>query len=174
MLDNRDAEEHYNVLFPGKPIPAWAYEKIRLFDDQRYDTKIGVVETVPLRRVVGTAHWSYGNKLTWLEMLTYAKKRSNFRPDRFQGLLASDPAKLDLVRIDQTDEYYLYGEGNHRLTAFKLAGIESIECLVYVAFPKAKPAKPVFIESIQQNEKDKQSIFDWLARWRYLLPERLR
>lgn len=65
MLDNSAAEEHYAVLFPGKPIPAGAYKTIQLFDDQRYYTRIGVVEIVPLSRVVGTTHWSYGNKLTW-------------------------------------------------------------------------------------------------------------
>ncbi len=176
MLDNRAAEEHFAVLFPGKPIPAWAYETIKLFDDQRYDIRIDVVEikTVPISRVVGTTHCNYGNKLTWLQMLTYATRHSNFRPDRFQGLLALDPTKLNFIRIDQTDEYYLCGDGNHRLTAFKLADVESIKCHVYIAFPKAKPVEPVFIESVQQNEKDKQSIFDWLARWRDLLPERFR
>ena len=174
MLDNKEAEEHYAILFPSKTIPGWAYEKIRLFDDQRYNSRIGGVETVLLNRVVGTTHWSYGNKLTWLQMLTYAKKRSNFRPDRFEGLLASDPLRLHFVRIDKTDEYYLWGEGNHRLTAFKLAGIESIECHVYIAFPKIKTVEPVVNESVQQNEKDKQSIFDWLSRWRDVLPERFR
>lgn len=174
MLDNSEAEKHYAILFQNKAIPAWAYEKIRLFDAQRYNTRIGAIETVPLNRVIGTSHWSYGNKLTWLQMLTYAKKRSNFRPDRFEGLLASDPSRLDFVRIDQTDEYYLWGEGNHRLTAFKLAGIESIECHVYVAFPKIKPVEPVIIESVQQNEKDKHSVFDLLARWRDFLPRRFR
>lgn len=174
MLDNSEAEEHYAILFPNKTVPAWAYEKIRLFDDQRYSTRIGVVETVPLNRVVGTTHWSYGNKLTWLQMLTHAKKRSNFRPDRFQGLLVSDPSRLGFGRIDQTDEYYLWGEGNHRLTAFKLAEIESIECHVDIAFPKIKPVEPVIFESVQQNEKDKHSVFDWLARWRDVLPERFR
>ncbi len=174
MLDNSVAEEQYAILFPGKPIPAWAYEKIRLFDDQRYDTRTGVVETVPFSRVVGTTHQRYGNKLTWLQMLAYAKKRSNFTPDRIKGLLAFDPSRLDLVRIDKTDEYYLRGEGNHRLTAFKLAGIESIKCHVYVAFPKAKPVEPVFIESVQHNEKHKQSIFDLFAHWRDRLSERFR
>lgn len=32
MLDNRPAEEHFALLFPGKPIPGWAYETIRYFD----------------------------------------------------------------------------------------------------------------------------------------------
>lgn len=174
MLDNNAAEEQYAILFPGKPIPAWAYEKIRLFDDQRYYTRTGTVETVSLSRVVGTTHQSYGSKLTWLQMLAYAKKRSNFTPERIKGLLASDPSRLDFIRIESTDEYYLCGEGNHRLTAFKLAGIESIECHVHIAFPKAKPVEPVLIEFVQHNEKDKQPIFDWFARWRDRLSERLR
>ncbi len=172
MLDNKPAEDHFALLFPGKPIPAWANEIIQFFDDSIYHIHDGKVETVKLEHVVGTTHPSYGNKLTWLQMLTYAKKRSNFRPDRMPGLLTTDPSRLAFVRVDETQNYYLLGEGNHRLTAYKLAGMEAIDCTVYMAYPKPKPVEPTYFESEQRNEKDKRSLFDWLARWRNVMPEK--
>lgn len=174
MLDNKPAEEHFALLFPGKPIPGWAYETIRYFDYHAYKIGEERVETVRLDEVVGTTHPSYGNKLTWLQMLTYAKKRSNFRPERMPGLLATDPSWLHFARMDGTKEHYLVGEGNHRLTAYKLAGMETIDCTVCVAHPKPKPVEPVYIEPIQRNEKSTVSVFAWLARWRDILPTRFR
>ncbi|KAB7725850.1 hypothetical protein F5984_25520 [Rudanella paleaurantiibacter] len=60
MSDNRPAEEHFALLFPGKPIPSWAYETIRYFDYHAYNTGEENVETVRLERVIGTTHPSYG------------------------------------------------------------------------------------------------------------------
>lgn len=131
------------------------------------------METVRLEQVVGTDHESYGNKLTWLQMLTYAKKRSNFRPGRMPGLLATDPSRLQLERIDGTQDYYLVGEGNHRLSAYKLSGMETINCAVCVAYDRPKPVEPVYIEPEQRHEKNTTSISAWLAHWRDVLSAKL-
>ncbi len=174
MLDNKPAEEHFALLFPEKPIPGWVYETIRYFDYHAYKIGEERVETVRLDEVVGTTHPSYGNKLTWLQMLTYAKKRSNFLPERMPGLLATDPSRLHFARMHGTKDYYLIGEGNHRMTAYKLADMETIDCTVCVAYPKPKSVEPVYIEPEQPNEKNTISLFDWLARLRDVLSAKFR
>jgi hypothetical protein len=130
------AEEEYARLFPGQAIPEWALGKVKLFEDKKFIITEEGIKTVPLSLVVGTTHPSYGDKVRWLNMLT-TKKKSNFRADKWPGFLNVDTSQLCLVRIAGTDDYYIYGEGNHRISAHKLAGTESITCSVGVATPRS-------------------------------------
>lgn len=129
-------EEHYARLFPGQAIPAWALDKMELFEEHNFTVRAGIVETVPLAQVAGTNHASYGNKLRWLDMVTRAKKSRNFELKNWPGFLDADTSSLDLVRIAGTDKYYIYFEGNHRVSALKLADKPSLRCHVFVAHPK--------------------------------------
>ena len=128
------AEQEYARLFPNQAIPDWALGKVKLLDYGKYLYKADGIKTVPLSLVVGTTHASYGDKVRWLNMLT-TKKKSNFRPDNWPGFLNADTSTLDLIRLAGTDDYYISGEGNHRISALKLAGREFITCNVQVAYP---------------------------------------
>lgn len=130
------AEHEYARLFPNQAIPDWALGKMKLLEYHKYSLKEDGSKTVPLSRIVGTTHGSYGDKVRWLNMLT-AKKKSNFRPQNWPGFLSADTSSLDLIRIDGTEDYYINGEGNHRISALKLAGRESISCNVQIAYPAA-------------------------------------
>ncbi len=129
-------EEHYALLFPKQAIPAWALDKMELFDDSKFTVREGVVETVPLAQVVGTNHARYGNNSRWLDMLTRAKKSSNFRLDNWPGFLDADTSNIVLVRIAGSEKFYIYFGGNHRVSALKLAGKLALKCQVQVAHPK--------------------------------------
>lgn len=174
MLDNKPAEECHARLLPGKPIPDWAYETIRLFDANAYDIKEESIETVPLDRVVGTDHWSYGNKLTWLQMLLYSKKCNRYTPKRFVLPLsdAFEPHKLRYYRVVQNENYYI-ADGNHRTAQLKLMGLESIQATVLIVSPRPNPVEPVYIEPEQPHEKDTTSLFALLARWSAVLSAKL-
>lgn len=137
-------EEHYALLFPNQAIPAWALEKMELFEEHKFTVRSGTVETVPLAHVVGTNHDRYGNQLRWLDMLTRAKKSHDFRLANWPGFLNADTSTLDFVRISGTDKHYIYFEGNHRVTAFKLAGKRH----VFVAHPKPTNADEMPIRSL--------------------------
>lgn len=128
------AEEEYARLFPGQAIPEWALAKMQLFDYYKYTVREDGIKTVPLALVVGTAHARYGGVARWVDMLT-AKKKSNFRAANWPDFLNADTSQLGLVRIAGTDDYYISQEGNHRISALKLAGRESITCSVQVATP---------------------------------------
>lgn len=130
----RTAEEEYARLFPGQAIPEWALSKMQLFESYKFAVREDGTKTVLLSLIVGTAHMRYGGTTRWLNMLT-AKKKSNFRADNWPEFLNADTSQLCLVRIAGTDDYYINGEGNHRISALKLAGRESITCSVQVATP---------------------------------------
>lgn len=175
MLDNKPAEECYARLLPGKPIPEWAYEMIQLFDADAYDVREERIENVYLDKVVGTGHWSYGNKLTWLQMLAYSKKCREYTPARFVLPLSKDfePDRLSYYRVGETDEYHI-AHCNHRTAQLKLMGIESIQATVLIVAPRKKPVQPVSIEPVQTNEENTNSAFAWLARWRDGLSAKFR
>lgn len=135
------AEEEFARLFPGQEIPNWALTKIKLLHCDDFVCKGDGIRTVPLSLIVGTTHTSYGNTERWLDMLK-AKKRDNFRPANWPAFLNADTSTLDLIRIAGTDEYYISGEGNHRISALKLAGRYSITCHVQIATPR--PPGPDF------------------------------
>jgi hypothetical protein len=128
------AEEQYARLFPGQAIPKWALATIKLMDDNGYVRKHDAIRTVPLALIVGTTHALYGNSERWLDMLK-TKKRYNFRSDNWPGFLSADTSTLELIQIAGTEEYYISGEGNHRISALKLAGRYSITCSVQIATP---------------------------------------
>lgn len=175
MLDNKPAEECFYRLLPGKSIPAWAYEMIQLFDADAYNVVEQRIETVPLGKVVGTGHWSYGNKLTWLQMLTYSKKCKEYKPERFVLPLSKEfePDRLSYYRVGETDVYHI-AHCNHRTAQLKLMGLESIEATVLIASPRQKPVEPVYVEPEQPNEKNTDSAFAWLTRWRDVLSAKFR
>lgn len=129
-------EPHYARLFPNQPIPAWALDKMELIEEYKFTIGPGRVERVALAQVVGTNDASYGNSLRWLDMLTRGRKSFNFWENNWPGFLDADTSEVELVRIAGTDEYYIYGEGNHRISACKLAGKPFLQCLVKVAHPK--------------------------------------
>lgn len=128
------AEQEYARLFPNQAIPEWALTKIKLLELHNCSIKGDGIRTVPLSLVVGTTHPSYGDKVRYVDMLK-AKKKSNFRPDNWPGFLNADTSTLTLTRLAGTDDYYISGEGNHRISALKLAGRESITCDVQIAYP---------------------------------------
>jgi hypothetical protein len=126
--------EEYARLFPGQAIPDWALSKMHLFEYNKFTLKAGGIRTVPLTRIVGTTHPRYGGKVRWLDMLN-AKKKSNFRAGNWPAFLNANTSTLDLICIAGTEDYYINAEGNHRVSALKLAGKESITCNVDVAYP---------------------------------------
>lgn len=128
------AEQEYARLFPNQIISEWALDKMKLFEFHDFMLREDGVRTVALSQVVGTTHTSYGGKARWLDMLT-AKKKTNFRPANWPGFLNAATSTLDLIQVAGSDDYYINHEGNHRISALKLAGKQSITCNVQVAIP---------------------------------------
>jgi hypothetical protein len=129
-------EDHYALLFPQQPTPAWALEKMELFESDNYDFLQEQTETVPLAHVVGTNHPNYGNKLSWLDMLTRSKRSSNFALTNWPGFLDAKTSNITLARLAGTDKYYIFSGGNHRVSGLKLAGRPTITCSVVIAHPR--------------------------------------
>lgn len=88
-----------------------------------------------MAQIVGTSHARYGNSLCWLEMLTIAQSSYNFELSNWPGFLNAITTDIVIARLDGTDKYYIIEEGNHRVTAHKLAGRLTISCSVAVASP---------------------------------------
>lgn len=129
-------EEIFEALFPDRAIPAHLLQQIELFNEVAYiPSATTVIEKVYLTDIVGTSHPRYGDRNTWLQMITHAKNFSFFKPENFFSFLRNSMESISLVRIGNTERYYITN-GNHRIAAQKIAGYKYITCKVNVVIPK--------------------------------------
>lgn len=115
----------------------WAHDQMELFDlDKFRKFKNFTIEThktdqkILLSSIIGTDHSSYGNKESWLSMLSNGKRiEKNLRsylekPDFFENpKIYNEPHKLYYSTINGSD-FYISGSGNHRTTIAKFVFAE--------------------------------------------------
>lgn len=115
----------------------WANDKLELFDLGKFQkfkyfiTKYSKTnQKILLSSIVGTDHFSYGNKETWLSMLSNGKRiEKNLRsyldkPNFFENHDKYNyPHNLSYSTINGSD-YYISGSGNHRTIIAKFVFAE--------------------------------------------------
>lgn len=128
-------EEKFQQYFPGKEIPDRAFQEIKFFDEDKYkvDHAVTIRRPVSLCKIVGTIHPKYSEKEKrdrWIDMLVEGKKinYSHFKPSKIDTILAPESLKnLLLVHVPADNEFYIYGDGNHRISFNILSDKDFIE-----------------------------------------------
>lgn len=131
-MSQNSPEQKFSQIFPGKSLPECANDMIEYINEENFRYLYHVKgEEVLVRNIIGTNHIEYGDKYTWLQMLTQAKRSdSHYQNEYFHGILMVDLSNVTLIKIVSTGKYYLNCSGNHRITAHKLADTHKITCTV--------------------------------------------
>ena len=151
-----ESDEIYKLFFQGKQVPEHCFDKVKLFDHSLYDYEDTKVVEVPLSRLVGTDHMSYGDRVPrWIDMLTYLKKRDSisYSPQQIGKILAAPIDNVLLAYFPETNEYYIYSGGNHRMTFHKLSGITYIKAHVTKATKRQMEAIPEIPSGLSKVKK---------------------
>lgn len=141
-------EEKFRSLYPGEPIPDWAYQ--RLEEAPRFIEVERKPAYVPLHKLVGTSHQRYYEG-TWMQALEnlkrddYGAKRvksidywvlNKFKDGR--GAMSRFPVQV--LYIEEDDKYYTLA-GNHRMILVKFRGDQSV-CIKNVIHARKKLPPP--------------------------------
>jgi len=120
-------EESFRKFFPSNDILADAYNVIKPFNRKDYKYTNRKQELVDLSKISGTWYDRYTkNNIRWIDMLYHLDriKNNDFWPQKIERILHEyDTHNIDLARIEGSDEYFIWGNGHHRVTLWKLSDL---------------------------------------------------
>lgn len=135
-------EESFRKFFPSNDIPAHAYNTVQAYNLDDYKFADQRDELVDLSKIRGTYYTKYNkHKCRWIDMLYHLERINNndFWPQKIDRILHEYKTHtVDLARIEGTDEYFIFGEGHHRITLWILSDLGFKTLPVSVAKPIMK------------------------------------
>lgn len=154
-------------------FPEHAFREIKLLDETTYrlDYKTTITRPVPIPLIVGTNDPKFGqNGHRWIDLFLRFKKLKSFATWEEQINTALDTRLsqgIQLVHIPQTNEYYIYGEGVHRIAFHKVSGNDFVMASVTKCVLKEINEKPASVSEIPMGRSVKilRRLLGWIREW---------
>lgn len=132
-------EEKFKLFFPSNDISTDAYSIVKAFNIKDYKFKDRRDELVDLSKITGTYYDKYNKHgCRWIDMLYHLERINNndFWPQKIDRILHEYKTHtVDLARIEGTNEYFIFGDGHHRITLWKLSDLNFKTLPVSIAIP---------------------------------------
>lgn len=159
--------------FHEERIPKHAFCEIKLLDEVTYrlDYNTTITRPVPIPLIVGTNNPKFGqNGHRWIDLFLRFKKLKSFETWEEQINTALDTRLsqgIQLVHIPQTNEYYIHGEGVHRIAFHKVSGNDFVMASVTKCVLKEINEKPRSVSEIPMGRPLKilRRLLGWIREW---------
>lgn len=133
-------------------VPDRVYKKIQdvnILFKEKVNTIRNETTTVYVDKIVGTTHGNYSNCEDWYDIFIHLKRNDTLiktiRNDNFKEIISKNEFKDKICVRQIDDEFFVDGEGNHRVTIAKFIGIEYIEnCPITVKYKTNTVYKDLF------------------------------